>query len=276
MSQVTLAIVEGRDAGQEFPVTGTMLIGRDPSADVVIADSEVSTRHASFVLVDGGAAVEDLGSTNGTFVNGQRVTGSQQLRAGDRIQLGATVLEVRGPGRPRRAARRAMPSATEPARLPTAPQVTRAKQIPTLPVLVFVAGQRAGTEVAVGDQIVVGRDPGAADVVLDQDPEISRRHASFSPAGAGLTVQDLGSTNGTFVNGQRLRVRGDAQHRRPGRARGDRHRIRLPGEAVVEPPPAAAVAPTAAPGAPRQRHRRRGARQGVRRPPRRRRSEPAT
>ena len=56
----------------------------------------------------------------------------------------------------------------------------------------------------VGEQVVIGRDPGAADVVLDQDPEVSRRHASFSPAGAGLTVQDLGSTNGTFVNGHRL------------------------------------------------------------------------
>ena len=124
VSQVTLAIVEGRDAGQQFPLTGTMLIGRDPSADLVIADSEVSTRHASFVLVDGGVAVEDLDSTNGTFVNGQRVTGSQQLQAGDRIQLGATVLEVQGrprrpsPCRRRPGATEPVPSATEPALLP--------------------------------------------------------------------------------------------------------------------------------------------------------------
>ena len=62
-----------------------------------------------------------------------------------------------------------MPSATEPALLPTRAGNSR-KQIPTLPLLVFVAGQRAGTELAVGDQIVFGRDPGAADVVLDQDP----------------------------------------------------------------------------------------------------------
>jgi ABC-2 type transport system ATP-binding protein len=71
-------------------------------------------------------------------------------------------------------------------------------------VLVFVDGQRAGTEVPVSGAVVVGRDVGAADVILDEDPQISRRHATFSPAGAGLTVQDLGSTNGTFVNGQRL------------------------------------------------------------------------
>ncbi len=81
--------------------------------------------------------------------------------------------------------------------------VTGPRQIPTVPMLVFVGGQRAGSEVPVGNQVVVGRDVGVADVVLDEDPEVSRRHATFSPAGAGLTVQDLGSTNGTFVNGQR-------------------------------------------------------------------------
>ena len=52
-----------------------------------------------------------------------------------------------------------------------------------MPVLVFVGGQKAGTELPVGGQIVLGRDPGAADVILDQDTEISRRHATFSPPG---------------------------------------------------------------------------------------------
>ena len=70
-------------------------------------------------------------------------------------------------------------------------------------VLVVFSGQLAG-EGPVGEQVVVGRDPGAADIVLDQDGDVSRRHARFSPAGAGLTVEDLGSTNGTFVNGHRL------------------------------------------------------------------------
>jgi ABC-2 type transport system ATP-binding protein len=68
----------------------------------------------------------------------------------------------------------------------------------------FVAGPIAGQEVAVTGRLVVGRDPRAADVVLDADPDVSRRHASFSPAGAGLTIQDLGSTNGTFVNEHRI------------------------------------------------------------------------
>jgi ABC-2 type transport system ATP-binding protein len=196
VSNLTLVIVEGQDAGREFPIAGTVLVGRDPAADVVIADTEISSRHASLAPGDGGVAVEDLGSTNGTFVNGQRVTGARQLHAGDRIQLGATVVEVRGlaadPTEPRAAA------------VPIPQQVTRDKQIPALPVLVVVSGQHAGTEWPVGEQLVVGRDPGVADIVLDQDADVSRRHASFSPAGDGLTVQDLGSTNGTIVNGHRL------------------------------------------------------------------------
>jgi ABC-2 type transport system ATP-binding protein len=238
VSDVILAIVEGLDSGQEFPLTGTTLIGRGPDADVVVGDTEVSTRHASLVLVDGGVSLEDHGSTNGTFVNGRRVTGSQELQAGDRIQLGSTVIEVRGLA--------PAPAPSQPVAAPS--QVTRVKQIPTLPLLAFSAGQRAGTEVPVGEQVVVGRDPGAANVVLDEDPEVSRRHASFSPAGAGLIVQDLGSTNGTFVNGHRLEHAVTV-------STGDRVQIgetiidvRLFGETVVEPPAAAPPAP--ATGAP--------------------------
>lgn len=205
MGHLTVAMIEGREAGRELSVTRTVLIGRDVTADLVIADSDVSARHASLVPTDGGLALEDHGSTNGTFVNGERLTGTQQLRAGDRIEIGAAVLEVRAPAAaPAQAPPRVPPSAE-----PLGPQALQATglrqiQIPTVPVLAFVSGQRAGSELPVGAQIVVGRDLGVADVVLDTDTEVSRRHAAFSPAGSGLTLQDMASTNGTFVNGQRL------------------------------------------------------------------------
>ena len=139
----------------------------------------------------------------------------------------------------------------------------RPRQIPNVPLLVFASGQMAGEEVPVGGQVVVGRDPGAADVILDQDGDVSRRHATFSPSGAGLTVEDLGSTNGTFVNGHRLTATVPLNT-------GDRVEL---GDTVIEirlaaepapPPPVAAPAP-AAPERPAQRHRRGGPRQGVRR-----------
>ena len=230
MSDVRLAVIEGQDAGQEFAVTAKVLIGRGSGADVVVADTEVSTNHASVALVDGGVALEDHGSTNGTYVNGERVTGRHQLQPGDRIQIGATILELRTETPPERGE-------------------TRGRQIPTLPMLVFVNGQMTGEEVPVGGQVVVGRDPGAADVILDQDRDVSRRHATFSPSGAGLTVEDLGSTNGTFVNGHKLTATVPLNT-------GDRVEI---GDSVIEirlavepaaPPPAPAPAPAAPDGPP--------------------------
>jgi ABC-2 type transport system ATP-binding protein len=264
VSHPTLAIIEGREAGREFPVTRTTLIGRDPAADVVIADAEVSPQHASFVLAAGRVVVEDLGSTNGTFVNGRRVTGSHELQPGDRVQLGATVLEVRPPTSPsveaepgsqaRKATRVTPATEVPPAPAPTAaevgpstPRPSRARHIPTVPVLVFVGGQKAGSEVPVGSQVVVGRDVGAADVILDQDPDVSRRHATFSPAGAGLTVQDLGSTNGTFVNGKRLTDTVALETGDRVELGGTLIEVLLPGEAVIAAAAVPAAPPSAAP-----------------------------
>jgi ABC-2 type transport system ATP-binding protein len=238
VSQATLAIVQGADAGGEFPITGTTVVGRGTGADVILADTEVSTKHAAFDLVDGGIAVQDLGSTNGTLVNGQRVTGSHLLQPGDRVQLGASVMEVRWPAQAPPGPEAGSPGV----------QATQGRQIPTLPVLEFVAGQYAGSEMPVGQQVVIGRDAGVADVVLDQDSEISRRHASFSPAGAGLVVQDLGSSNGTIVNGHRLEYAvtlGTGDQVQLGQTMVT---VRL-GAPQVEPAPAAAPAVAAAPGA---------------------------
>jgi ABC-2 type transport system ATP-binding protein len=231
-----LVIVEGRDAGREISVTESIVIGRDVGADVVIGDIEVSTNHASFTPADGGLTVQDLGSTNGTFVNGERVSGPQELRAGDRVQVGGTILELRGPE----------PIAPSAKSIAPQLQVTRARQIPKVPLLLFLTGQQEGSSIPVGEPVVIGRDPGAADVILDQDTEISRRHAVFSPAGAGITLQDLGSTNGTFVNGQR--ITGTVALRGADKVQlgSTEIEVKLMGEAPLEPAPTPATrSPTA-------------------------------
>jgi hypothetical protein len=66
-------------------------IGRSPQNEIVINDPEMSRRHAQIVQKGEGFTVEDLGSTNGTFVNGQRCMGSTPLHHGDRIEFGDTV-----------------------------------------------------------------------------------------------------------------------------------------------------------------------------------------
>ena len=73
-----------------------LTLGRE-NADVVLEDAEISRRHASVRSAAGTLEITDAGSANGTFVNGSRVVGSQQLNAGDVIRLGKTMLTVELP-----------------------------------------------------------------------------------------------------------------------------------------------------------------------------------
>jgi hypothetical protein len=92
-STARLVIREGPLPGQAFPVAGgRAYIGRDVANDIVIDNPEVSRRHASIYQEAGRYVIEDLGSTNGTFVNGVRVTGPQPLHDGDIVGLGQVVL----------------------------------------------------------------------------------------------------------------------------------------------------------------------------------------
>jgi hypothetical protein len=76
-------------------VEGAAVIGRDPaSAALVLEDAEASRRHASLIPEGQSVNIEDLGSTNGTFINGERLVGARVLVPGDRVRIGITVLEV--------------------------------------------------------------------------------------------------------------------------------------------------------------------------------------
>jgi pSer/pThr/pTyr-binding forkhead associated (FHA) protein len=92
---VELVVVEGPDQGRSFALTAESVIGRDPTATVHLTDEEVSRRHALLSIGEGRAILEDLGSSNGTYVDGELVTGESQLQPGARLTLGATVLEFR-------------------------------------------------------------------------------------------------------------------------------------------------------------------------------------
>jgi hypothetical protein len=84
-------------AGQAFPIEGDMVIGRSPAAHLVLADRFVSLRHARLVVQDGTVLVRDLGSSNGTFVNDERVGGGTRLAEGDRLRIGSVVLRLQWP-----------------------------------------------------------------------------------------------------------------------------------------------------------------------------------
>lgn len=80
--------------GVSVPLTGPVLIGRSPDADLVIADDFVSSTHAKITPQDGTLVLIDLDSTNGTLVNGQPATRPLEIDAGDVIELGQNRLEV--------------------------------------------------------------------------------------------------------------------------------------------------------------------------------------
>jgi pSer/pThr/pTyr-binding forkhead associated (FHA) protein len=96
MAELLLEIVEGDGAGKQVSLDGPVDIGRDPSLNMALGDEQASRRHARVSPQQGGAAVvEDLGSTNGTFVNEQALTGPQNANPGDKIRVGLTVIELR-------------------------------------------------------------------------------------------------------------------------------------------------------------------------------------
>ena len=87
-----LVMVTGPTPGKAFAVDKPEVhIGRDLNNDVVINDAEVSRRHAKLVAQAGSYLLEDLGSTNGTFVDDQRISGPHLMRPGETIMLGENV-----------------------------------------------------------------------------------------------------------------------------------------------------------------------------------------
>ncbi|MDZ4766903.1 MAG: FHA domain-containing protein [Chloroflexota bacterium] len=108
-----LIVRRGPQPNQIYELTKEIVtIGRDITNDIVINDPEVSRHHMRLTRGAGGFTLEDLGSTNGTFINGQRLTGARPLRNGELVGLGETVtLSYEGYGA---ASAGTMPSAAAP------------------------------------------------------------------------------------------------------------------------------------------------------------------
>jgi pSer/pThr/pTyr-binding forkhead associated (FHA) protein len=216
MAGEQLRVTEGNERGTVLSVESDLLIGRlAPGNEGRLGgDPEISRRHARVFRGPGQQLqVEDVGSANGTFVNGERIAAVRTLAIGDVIRVGRTALEVLAgpaaqvePPRPAEA-----PAAAAPAPPPAAPPPPRAApppppaaQAPPPSRLVVTEGAASGRSLTLDGEVVLGRAVDGEGRFSD-DSQLSRRHARVVRDAAGqVIVEDLGSANGTFVNGERL------------------------------------------------------------------------
>ncbi|MDZ7733590.1 MAG: FHA domain-containing protein [Acidimicrobiia bacterium] len=89
-----LVVEPPEQKGRSYEIGSELTVGRAAGCRVTVDDTYVSQLHARVYASDGGYMVEDLGSTNGTYLNRERVSGSLVMRPGDRLQVGNTVLEL--------------------------------------------------------------------------------------------------------------------------------------------------------------------------------------
>ena len=162
-----------------------IMIGREGGNTLVLDANDISGFHAEIHCESGGVYLVDLGSTNGTFVNGKRITGRQKLAAWDRVAFGSVPAEIIDTS----------------GRRPTQVIGSRGQGRSSADAESWrLVGQRGAFEIS--GRHVIGRDPGC-DFTVSSD-SISRRHARLELREGRLMVTDLGSANGTFVNGQRV------------------------------------------------------------------------
>lgn len=187
--EVAILGTEGVHAGKRFVLKEYLRVGRDPSANEVIFPMDaagISARHCAFAIQGTTVWIKDLGSSYGTFVDGVRLTPQQPVvvQPGQKITLGSN----------RQSFTVALPGQG------FAPQSTVRLQC--------TAGAMVGQSFALNGTLRIGRDPASNDVVLPPDTHgVSKIHCVVSPRDNEVWVQDLGSSYGTFVNGQRLTAR---------------------------------------------------------------------
>lgn len=231
----------GRNEGREWPLYGQhTVIGRSETATIpIFGDPSLMPFHATITKHDGQYYISDGGG--GVLLDGYPVS-QAPLYSGATIQVGQTVLQFlmkeghapmraaepygtpvypvggaqpvpqapvgymgQPPGVPTMVAPAAMAPGSQPTVMTPMPSSQPTVMTPgqaTSVTLVATDGPLAGQRYPVMQPIEVGRDCPA--IPISFDTSASRRHASIGPAAGGLAVTDLGSTNGVFVNGQRV------------------------------------------------------------------------
>lgn len=181
---VRQATIDGVELPERIPLQGdTLTLGRKEGATIVIPFKGISSKHCEFSRSGATYKIKDLNSTNGVRVNGEKVS-EAVLKFGDTIALDQVVYAFEAAKKPAGAPAGAKPGA----RLVVEAGTLKTKMIPLT-----------------GTTVTFGRKPGNT-VIINDDNEISGGHARITyDAGAKMyVVEDLGSTNGTSVDGRKL------------------------------------------------------------------------
>ncbi|MBI5877332.1 MAG: FHA domain-containing protein [Chloroflexi bacterium] len=186
-----LEFISGERKGDRVDLGASNLVGRGPDAQIRLPDHTVSRHHARIVVDARGATLENLSRRNPVRIDGEPVGAPVRLQHGAIVQLGRVQARYGVDHKP--AARSETDSAHE---TPHAAQ-----------------GGPETKQLALAPRMTIGR--GRANAVLLNHPQVSRFHARVDRTAHGYVISDLGSTNGTFVNGRRI----------------ERHRIR-PGDII--------------------------------------------
>ncbi|MBI5494266.1 MAG: FHA domain-containing protein [Deltaproteobacteria bacterium] len=166
-------------------------IGRGADNDVVLLDIKVSRRHAVLQCSGAQLRLEDLGSSNGFKFNGNRVRDAV-VRPGDEVIIGGTTLRVSvGTGIVSQEDQTLMTQVGEGFEASITDH--------SVPRIVVTREGRSVEYKLNGPRLVIGRQPGV-DVQVEH-PKVSRQHAELTVHGGGVTLRDLGSRNGTLLNG---------------------------------------------------------------------------
>ncbi|MBS1717432.1 MAG: FHA domain-containing protein [Armatimonadetes bacterium] len=179
--------------GKEYHLRpGSTSIGRE--GDILLADSRVSRRHAQILNENGSLLLEDLGSTNGTKLNGNRIQQGERktLSGGDTLSFGGLEMKLSLPGEGTGKQTQAF-GGNKTAAMAAAPQVEAA------PAKLVGEGKEFAMKAGMNS---FGRKDGN-DIVI-ADPYVSGKHGIIEIADDGLFITDIGSTNGTMLNDAKL------------------------------------------------------------------------
>ncbi|MFY2563021.1 FHA domain-containing protein [Corallococcus terminator] len=219
----------------EHEVVGELKLGRQQGCEVLLTEGGVSRTHARVFTESGGVFIEDLGSANGTFVDGERIAEPTALTPQSEVILGDYTLSLKAaPSRATGARRAAKPAGAEAMPVGAEGGGARAtRALPSIkakpaggsapapgagprrpkpaggppgggggPLLRGAVGPWAGKTYPLKGKVLVGRLPPAG--IILEDDSVSRKHAELESVGGVVSVRDLGSANGTLLNGDPL------------------------------------------------------------------------